>query len=291
MREGKPSLTAVWVAWGRGMSGKLRDAIVDDPVAERLVPEPYKSLIALARTSPTFIGVFEKMVAMVSGGRSRHMPLRTRAIDDALADAVERPRAAAGAPVLAIEQVVILGAGLDARGWRLDALANVVLFEVDHPTMQAYKRSRIDRERPRAREVRFVPVDFERDDLATMLERAGHDPRRPTAFVWEGVTMYLTGEAIDATLSAMRDRSAPRSTAIVTYFERAERSSVEKALLRVLSLVGEPIVSHFTQRDVAALFAKHGFEVRSDEGDAEWSRRYFGRPETPSLERLVVAVR
>ena len=281
MREGKPSLTAVWVAWGRGMSGKVRDAIVDDPVAERLVPEPYKSLITLARRSPAFVGAVEKIAATISGGRSRHMPLRTRAIDDALVEAVSR-----GA-----EQLVILGAGLDARAWRIDALANVVVFEVDHPTMQAYKRSRVARETPCAREVRFVSADFERDDLATSLERAGHDRARPTAFIWEGVTMYLTGEAIAAMLSAMSDRSPPRSTAIVTYFERARRSTVEKALLRVLTLVGEPIVSMFTEREVAALFAQHGFEVRSDEGDAEWSRRYSGRDQTPSLERLIVAVR
>jgi methyltransferase (TIGR00027 family) len=281
MREGKPSKTAVWVAWGRGMYGKLRDAVVDDPVAERLVPEPYKSLIALARRSPAFTGAFEKVVAVVSGGRSRHMPLRTRAIDDALIDAVSR-----GA-----EQLVILGAGLDARAWRLDALANVVVFEADHPTMQAYKRSQIAQEIPRAREVRYVAVDLERDDLATILDRAGHDRSRPTAFIWEGVTMYLTREAIDATLTAMRDRSAPRSTAIVTYFERGTRSRIEVALLRVLSIIGEPIMSAFSPSEMASVLARHDFSVRSDEGDAEWAPRYFGHPERASMERLVVATR
>lgn len=275
------SRTAVWVAWGRGMSGKTRDAIVDDPIAERLVPEPYKSLIALARRSQVFVTVFERAVALVSGGRSRHMQLRTRAIDDALIESVKR-----GA-----EQVVILGAGLDARGWRLDALSESIVFEVDHPAMQAYKRSRIDPEIPCAREVRFAPVDFEKDDLATSLARAGHDASKPTAFVWEGVTMYLTADAIASTLSAIAARSAPGSTAIVTYFFRDEPSAVEKALVAVLSLVGEPIVSAFNRQDVVALLSRHGLRVESDEGDSDWAPRYFGRDETASMERLVVAVR
>jgi methyltransferase (TIGR00027 family) len=281
MIEGKPSTTAVWVAWARGMFGRTRDAIVDDAIAERLVPEPYRSLIALARRSPAFVGVVEKVAATISGGRSRHLPLRTRAIDDALVDAVDR-----GA-----QQIVILGAGLDARAWRLAELSSTIVFEVDHPTMQAYKRSQITREIPRAREVRFVAVDLERDDLERSLEGAGHDASRPTAFIWEGVTMYLTADAIAATLGAMRARSVATSTAIVTYFEPATRSRVESALLRVLSFIGEPIVSAFSRDEIAALFSRFDFDARSDEGDLEWSRRYFDRDQTPSLERLVVATR
>ena len=281
MREGKPSRTAVWVAWGRGMAGKAKGAIVDDPIAEQLVPQPFRGLIALARRSPAFIAGAERGVALLSGGRSRHIPLRTRAIDDALLDSVRG----------GTSQFVILGAGLDARAWRLDALSEAIVYEVDHPTMQAYKRARVDRLPPRARDVRFVSVDLERDDLAASLAAAGHDATRPTTFVWEGVTMYLTPEALDATLSAIAARSASGSALIATYFVRATPSAIERALLPVLTLVGEPIRSSFVASEMAALLSRHGFGVRSDEGDVEWSDRYLGRRQPASMERLVVADR
>ena len=93
----------------------------------------------------------------------------------------------AGAP-----QVVILGAGLDGRAWRMPELRDVTVFEVDHPDSQREKAARAAALLRVAREVRFVPVDFTRDRLDEPLAAAGHDPARPTTWIWEGVVMYLT---------------------------------------------------------------------------------------------------
>ena len=81
---------------------------------------------------------------------SKMMVARTVAIDEAVRDA-------------ASPQVVILGAGLDGRAWRMSELADVTVFEVDHPDSQREKRARAAPLKQAARDVRFVPVDFTRD--------------------------------------------------------------------------------------------------------------------------------
>ena len=130
---------------------------------------------------------------------------RTIAIDEARARRAASP------------QVVILGAGLDGRAWRMPELRDVTVFEVDHPDSQREKQARAAALPRIAREVRFVPVDFTHDRLDDALAAAGHDPARPTTWIWEGVVMYLERADIEATLRVIQRRSAPGSHLVVLY--------------------------------------------------------------------------
>jgi len=105
------------------------------------------------------------------------LTLRTLAIDEALAEALGSPWTPA------IDQLIILGAGLEARAFRLHGLAHIDVFEVDHPATQAYKRKRTSAYPRLARSLRFVAVDFERDRLDDRLLSAGHDPVRRSAWI------------------------------------------------------------------------------------------------------------
>ena len=127
--------------------------------------------------------------------------LRTTAIDTAVREAI-----AGGAT-----QLVILGAGYDGRAWRLSELSGVKVFEVDHPATQGEKRARVAELPPATGSVSFVSIDFEREALGTVLDREGHDPSSPICWIWEGVVVYLTREAISATLAAVSALSAPGS--------------------------------------------------------------------------------
>src|SRR5262245_55163834 len=177
----------------RGLARFDRRPIVRDEIADRLAPMPYRAILGAARALPRVSGAVLATLDAVSGGRVHHMALRTRAIDDAVAEAAE-----AGT-----RQVVLLGAGLDARAWRMDGLERSIVYEVDHPATQRYKVERIGDLAPRAKGVVFVDVDFEHQDLGTRLMDAGLDPRAPSVWVWEGVSMYLTRGAHDATLAAV----------------------------------------------------------------------------------------
>jgi methyltransferase (TIGR00027 family) len=265
VRTGLPSFTAMAVAGARAVAGV-------DASAERLLPRPLGSAVGALRGS--------RVARLLSFGLVDHLELRTRAIDDVIAH-------------VAAPQVVVLGAGLDSRAYRMSALAEAIVFEVDHPATQAFKRARASKLARAAREVRFVGVDFEREDLGERLGASGHDPAQPTTWIWEGVTPYLTEEAIDATLGVLEARSADGSALVMTYVT-PELETLSRALrplvLPGLRLLGEPLRGRVTHARAHALVRAHGFDVTADEGIAELARRYGLRePRVIIPERVLVA--
>jgi methyltransferase (TIGR00027 family) len=181
---------------------------------------------------------------------SQMMVARTVAIDADLRDA-------------AAPQVVILGAGLDGRAWRMRELATSLVFEVDHPDSQRQKLERVASLTQEAREVRFVPVDFRGGGLARALEAAGHDAHVPTAWLWEGVVMYLDRDEIEKTLRVVEERSAPGSRLIVAYHQPAWILLLLAVIVRRL---GEPIRTVLTPHQMRELLARYGFCARWDRG-------------------------
>jgi methyltransferase (TIGR00027 family) len=248
-------------------------AVADvDAVAERLVPQPFGAVLHALSGS--------RLARALSAGLVDHLELRTRAIDEVVARS--RPR-----------QLVVLGAGLDARAFRLEALSEAVVFEVDHPATQAYKRARVGSLSRIAREVRFVGVDFEHDDLAERLETAEHDSAVPTTWIWEGVTPYLTQPALSATLAVIAARSAPRSVLVMTY-GTPELGSVPRALRPLVGpafrLLGEGLRGLMTTEQAHAIVSVHGFEVIEDERVADLAARHgLGAPRLVVSEHVLVA--
>jgi len=159
-------------------------------------------------------------------------------------------------------QVVILGAGLDTRSARL-AQAGVRFFEVDQPASQADKRDRLGRlsgypvDAPT-----YVACDFEHDDFLDRLVAAGFDKDTPTLLLWEGVTPYLTEDAIRATLSRVA-ACHPRSVLLFDYINRklADGNRLQPTDERLRELVadlGEPFVSGFN--DPLPMLQQAGFQ-------------------------------
>jgi methyltransferase (TIGR00027 family) len=190
--------------------------------------------------------------------RAAMMAVRTSFIDEAVREA-------------AAPQVVILGAGLDGRAFRMPELRDAVVFEVDHPDTQRYKRARTSALTQTAREVKFVAVDFTRDDLSQALSAAGHDMTRPTTWIWEGVVMYLTPAEVEATLGVVARRSAPSSRLVVVY--HAPGGLLLHVVGLLLRRLGEPLRSSFREDEMRALLAAHAFEVVRDEGLPEAADR------------------
>jgi methyltransferase (TIGR00027 family) len=265
------------VALWRGVDRFEKSAVVRDPFADLLLPFPYRPMLDIAREVPRATRAVLRVIERLSGGRSRHMALRTRAIDEAVESAVR-----GGA-----RQVVLLGAGLDARAWRLDALRECTVFEVDFPSTQAFKRARVEGLVPRAKALHFVDVDFESGNLGARLADAGFDASQRTVFVWEAVVMYLTRPAIDATLAVVARIAAQGSTLAMTYF--SDRHLPPLAF--VLRAVREPLVTMLSPADAAEILRRHGFEVTGDESNPEWSERYLGARIDFPVERLVCATR
>jgi methyltransferase (TIGR00027 family) len=279
MRKGWASQTAMWVATLRGLAEFDEPRIVSDPLAAQLLPRGYRDILMAAKRSPRASRVVLKAIARASRNLSRHMALRTRAIDDVVV-----AEALAGT-----EQLVILGAGFDARAFRIDALAKATVFEIDHPDTQRGKRDAIGERAPLAKDVRWAPIDFSRnEDVAEVLARAGHDRTKRTTFVWEGVTMYLASDAIDATLASVSRAAASGSVIALTY--HARDIGWESVPLTVLvRAAGEPFKTRMTRAEVKTRLLAHGFDVESDEGSDDWSDRYLRQRAYRDGERLVVA--
>jgi len=250
MKPGQESQTAVMVCMARAAAHERTSvAKFADPTALALLPQAARARVERFRAG-TPNGLRERLDQSFMDNRAKMMIARTVAIDEAVR--------AARSP-----QVVILGAGLDGRAWRMPELAEVTVFEVDHPDSQREKRGRTVALKQAAKDVRFVPVDFERDRLDEALASAGHDPARPTTWIWEGVVMYLAKRDIEATLRVVEQRSAAGSRLIVAYHSPA-------AILRLVGFlvrrVGEPLRSVFTPEEMRALLARYRFAVDKDEG-------------------------
>jgi methyltransferase (TIGR00027 family) len=119
-----------------------------------------------------------------------------------------------------IEQLVILGAGLDTRPYRLPPETHVRCFEVDSPRTQRLKREMLDRSGVDASRVIFVPADLEEEDWFEKLLAAGFDPNKRTFFLWESVTMYLDTTAVESTLRRIAS-TASGSVVAFDYFTNA----------------------------------------------------------------------
>jgi methyltransferase (TIGR00027 family) len=235
-----------------------------DPTALALLPQEARRRVESYCAGDRRPGLRGRFADGLLARRATMMAVRTVAIDEAVR--------AAAAP-----QVVILGAGLDGRAWRMPELRDAVVFEVDHPDSQREKRARAAALAPAARAVHFVPVDFTRDRLDDALAGAGHDPARPTTWIWEGVVMYLALADIEATLGVVASRSAAGSRLIVLYFSPA---LVLRVVAPIIRRLGEPLRSVFTAPQIQALLGRFGFTAVSDEGLPEVARRL-----TPAVAR------
>jgi methyltransferase (TIGR00027 family) len=287
MHKEKPSSTAAYVAALRALYTALPEPyrIAPDPLARAVVPFPLGLPADVIAHAPWAAAAVHHGLGLATLGLSHYVPLRTRAIDDALRDAVK-----SGAT-----QLVVLGAGLDNRAYRLDELASVHAFEIDYPSTQRDKVARLDalpsRPVPTAKSLTRVPVDFERDRLDQSLLAHGFDPGARTFWIWEGVVVYLTREAIAGTLAAVSGLSAPGSRIALTY--SPPRMVMRWALpfaRRALDLVGEPFRTPLSPDELEEMLRAAGLTRFSDESSVEWAARYWpGMGKSRAVERLAVA--
>lgn len=181
-----------------------------------------------------------------------------------------------------VAQYVILGAGLDTFAQRRPEIASHLrVFEVDQPGAQAWKRQRLVELGFGIPEwLRLVPVDFEAG--ASWLERlaaAGFDASRSALVTSTGVTMYLTKDAIAATLRQIATL-ATGSTLAMTFILPAELVEPEdrpglEATRKGARASGTPFISFFRPPEMLALAREAGFRQVQNVSTADLIQRYF----------------
>ena len=255
--DGGIGVTALLVATARAIETHRHDSLAQDPYAEHFV-----------RAAPASAGWPVRIHQVPDGdanplwGRfARYFGLRTRVLDDFVLQAVR-----AGA-----RQVVLLGAGLDTRAYRLDWPAGCVIFELDREGVLAFKHRVLDglAATPKAARVP-IPIDLRADWIRALTE-AGFDPAAPSAWLAEGLLFYLPAAAETQLIDAVH-RLATTGSAL------AFEVKLEKDLMEYRD---SPLYTATRQQigiDLLDLFAK---EARPDSAGALTQKGWSTTIHTP----------
>ena len=232
-------------------------AIVKVPLLRRLAPRIFETILPGGMWFET--------------ARTRHM------------DAVLRAEVEAGA-----HQVVILGAGLDSRAYRLrDELATASVFEVDHPVTAAVKRERLEAVfGGRPDHVAYVEIDLDREDLAERLAESGFNPAARTIVLWSGVVPYLEEEGVAASLRWFASGTGPGSAICFDYLWQEVVDGDDsyygaKQLRQRVEAGGEPFRFGIPRGRTAEFVEQFGLVLEEDLGPEDAQERILhgaGRP-------------
>jgi len=199
----KSSETAGFVTYFRACSHKEKNTSIRGP--DYLAKEFH---VGSARFKLKLSKLLLPILKKVIPGTYEWVVARTFFFDEQFKRALERN----------YDQIVILGAGFDSRAYRFsDHIQNTAIYEVDTEATQNQKKAILAEIKTSLPEtLRFVPVDFNEEKLSKLFEY-GFAENKKNLLIWEGVTEYLTEEAVDKTLKFIKQNSASGSEIAFTY--------------------------------------------------------------------------
>jgi methyltransferase (TIGR00027 family) len=281
MEDLKPSRTAIAVAFIRAHHHLYDEPkIFDDPFAQVLLSASAREwneanfMESLAELNPNWReSTPNREMALSEFFKSFHAATltlaRARYVEEKILAAVQH----------GVRQYVNIGAGLDSFAFRHPEFADLQIFEIDLPAMQAFKRQRFAEaglELPR--NLHMAAVNLERETVAEALLRLPFDRIKPAFFEWSGVTYYLSHEAIFSTLRSIRNIAARGSQIVFDYVD-AEGLAPENQSPRLQRTLenarqrGEPWISGFDPRMIRNELANVGLDLVEDLGPEEQQAR------------------
>ena len=273
MESKRASRTAEYMALYRAMeSARPRGKrLFTDPFAIYFLRPSLRRAAVLCRI-PFFAVVVAWYADRRAPGARTSAIARTRLIDDVVSRALAD----------GFRQVVILGAGFDCRLYRLSGIDRIAAFEVDHPATLGAKLSRLRILMPKLPgNVRYVEIDFNRQNLAEVLDRNEFDRGQPTIFVWEGVTNYLSGEGVDAVLRYVGG-CAPGTRVVFTYVHRdaidgSARFADATRIISNVAELGERWSFGFVPEELPSYLRERGLRLDRDDDARQYRCAYFGK--------------
>lgn len=246
--EKRHSETALFAALYRAVANKefKNERLGPDYLAEYFLPSHFKFLIKFKKIRVNVKNKSNKLTP----GIYEYTLARTAFFDNVFIDALNQN----------IPQIVLLGAGYDTRAYRFAKLNNTTkIIDLDIATTQnrkkkCLKKAQIDI----PKHVTLVPINFNKESLKNVLEKAGHDNNEKTLFIWEGVSYYLEPESVDATLEFVNNSSHNESVIAFDY---------------AISISEENINNYYGVKEFAQTWRKHRsnelFRFAVDEGKIE----------------------
>ena len=213
-------------------------------------------------------------------GFHEHLISRTKFIDELIEKSA----------VNGTEQYVILGAGYDSRAHRLELPSSLKIFEVDQPEVSDNKLAKLPKELPNSDNVTYVNIDFSYQSLTEQLIVAGFDQKKSAIFTLEGVSQYITKEAVSSTIKELA--SLTRDTNSIFFMSYVDElldknpeacfgegypNPVKKAsLIKGLSAkVGEPWISFYNGAEIEDLLSQNGYSIEESVTLEDLNSLYF----------------
>ncbi|MGW3952998.1 class I SAM-dependent methyltransferase [Streptomyces sp. NPDC004752] len=274
-------LTALLVAAARAIETGRPDALARDEYAEHFVRAARACVGWPLRPDEVPDGDADPLW----GRLGRYFGLRTRVFDDHLLS-----RAEAGT-----RQLVLLGAGLDTRAYRLPWPSGCTVFEIDQESVLAFKQRTLDnldtldtpKAAPRTRRV-TIAADLSRDDWPHALSAAGFDPARPTAWLAEGLLMYLPSAVERRLIAAVTAHSAPGSSLAYEVKGGVESAAVRDSPVYTAARerIGVDVLTLFNsdpRPDSATALTQHGWHTTTH-SPFDFTHSLSGGPRPEALD-------
>lgn len=180
------------------------------------------------------------------------------------------------------DQIVIFGAGFDSRALRFKNLNDGTrIFELDAPITQQEKTKAYQSKRFVIPDnLVFVPIDFNKESLSEKITQAGFIAGKKTLFMLEGVTMYLSQEALEGTFRFISDVSGRGSLIVFDYIHagvlrRENKYYGEKDIYKTVAKVGEEWTFALEENEVEPVLGRYGFLQKNHSGTRELEDKYF----------------
>ena len=244
------------------------ERICYDPVASKLMG-PFWSCLS---RNGFFRRRFIQQLDREDTGMANWIVGRTRYIDDFVKAEIEQ----------GIKQLVILGAGYDTRAYRLHELEQLVkVLELDHLGTLKFKVAKVKIAlKWFPKNLVYVPIDFTVDRLEAKLVPEIYDRNLRTLFIWEGVTMYLTAEAVDQTLASIAGNSGKGSSVVFDYlFESVVDGTSDlteaKKLRWTTARLHEPLLFGIREDSIEGFLSSRGFDLVQNLSGKSLKDAYF----------------
>ena len=249
---------------------------------KRVINDPYADSFVIGSGFIKLMG--HKLNAWLSEklapGFHEHLIARTKFIDELIQKSA----------VNGTEQYVILGAGYDSRAHRLELPSSLKIFEVDQPEVSDNKLAKLPKQLPNSDNVTYVNIDFSYQSLTEQLIGAGFDQKKSAIFTLEGVSQYITKEAVSSTIkelaSLTRDTNSiffmsyvdelldknPEACFGEGYPNPAKKASLIKGLS---AKVGEPWISFYNGAEIEDLLSQNGYSIEENVTLEDLNSLYF----------------
>jgi len=200
--------TAEGIAFYRALENHFPPSIriYDDPYAKYFLSDAALDLL----NEPAWLKTTGARAAREVPGVNGAIAIRVRFFDDYLNQCLSE----------GFSQIVLLGAGYDTRAYRFgEVRRRAKVYELEHPDIQGHKISILKQLfQPLPTHVSFIPINFNSESFGSKLIDAGFKTDQPALFIWEGVTMYLLDDSVNATLNFVSRKCAAGSRIIFDYF-------------------------------------------------------------------------